>query len=87
FSYPYGDQASAGPREFGLAKELGLKTGVTTRRGLIHPRHATELTALPRVSLNGEYQKQRYVKVLLSGAPFALFNVVNRAANNASPVT
>jgi peptidoglycan/xylan/chitin deacetylase (PgdA/CDA1 family) len=87
FSYPYGDAASAGPREFNLVKELGLKTGVTTRRGLIHPRHATELTALPRVWLYSDYQKQRYVKVLLSGAPFALFNVVQRASNGASPVT
>jgi peptidoglycan/xylan/chitin deacetylase (PgdA/CDA1 family) len=86
FSYPYGDEASAGPREFDLVKELGLKTGVTARKGLIHPRHAAELTALPRVSLNGDYQKQRYVKVLLSGAPFALLSVVERASS-ASPVT
>jgi peptidoglycan/xylan/chitin deacetylase (PgdA/CDA1 family) len=84
FSYPYGDEASAGPREFALVKEMGLKTGVTTRKGLIHPRHAHELTALPRVSLNGDYQKSRYVKVLLSGAPFAFFNIVQKAA---SPVT
>src|SRR5215510_404789 len=83
FSYPYGDATSAGPREFALVKELGLRTGVTTRRGLIHPRHAAELTALPRVSLNGDYQKRRYVKVLLSGAPFALFNVVQRGSNAA----
>jgi peptidoglycan/xylan/chitin deacetylase (PgdA/CDA1 family) len=87
FSYPYGDEASAGPREFGLVKELGLKTGVTTRKGLIHRRHAAELTALPRVSLNGDYQKQRYVKVLLSGAPFALFGVMQRASSTASQVT
>jgi peptidoglycan/xylan/chitin deacetylase (PgdA/CDA1 family) len=87
FSYPYGDAASAGPREFALVKELGLKTGVTTRKGLIHPRHAAELTALPRVSLNGDYQKRRYVKVLLSGAPFALINVVQRTSSSASPVT
>jgi len=84
FSYPYGDEASAGPREFALIKEMGLKTGVTTRKGLIHPRHAQELTALPRVSLNGDYQKSRYVKVLLSGAPFAFFNMVQKAA---APVT
>jgi peptidoglycan/xylan/chitin deacetylase (PgdA/CDA1 family) len=84
FSYPYGDEASAGPREFALVKEMGLKTGVTTRKGLIHPRHAQELTALPRVSLNGDYQKSRYVKVLLSGAPFAFFNMVQKAA---SPVS
>lgn len=87
FSYPYGDEASAGPREFALARELGMKTGVTTRKGLIHPRHAQQLLALPRVSLNGDYQKPRYVKVLLSGAPFALFNVVQRASNTASPAT
>ena len=87
FSYPYGDAASAGPREFDLVKELGLKTGVTTRKGLIHPRHAQVLTALPRVSLNGDYQKQRYVKVLLSGAPFALLNAVERGSARAVPVT
>ena len=87
FSYPYGDEASAGPREFALVKELGLKTGVTTRKGLIHARHAQQLTGLPRVSLNGDYQKPRYVKVLLSGAPFAFFNMVQRASSAASPVT
>ena len=87
FSYPYGDEASAGPREFELVKELGLRTGVTTRKGLIHPRHARELTALPRVSLNGDYQKPRYVKVLLSGAPFAFLNMMPKASSGASPVT
>jgi peptidoglycan/xylan/chitin deacetylase (PgdA/CDA1 family) len=86
FSYPYGDEASAGPREFALVKELGLRTGVTTRKGLIHPRHAQELTALPRVSLNGDYQKARYVKVLLSGAPFAFFNMMPKVSGSASPV-
>jgi|SoiMethySBSTD1v2_1073268.scaffolds.fasta_scaffold09601_13 peptidoglycan/xylan/chitin deacetylase (PgdA/CDA1 family) len=86
FSYPYGDEASAGPREFALVKELGLRTGVTTRKGLIHPRHAQELTALPRVSLNGDYQKARYVKVLLSGAPFAFFNMMPKVSSSASPV-
>ena len=70
-----------------LARELGMKTGVTTRKGLIHPRHASQLTALPRVSLNGDYQKPRYVKVLLSGAPFALLNAVQRTSNSASPMT
>ncbi len=87
FSYPYGDEGSAGPREFALAKELGMKTGVTTRKGVIHARHAGELTALPRVSLNGDYQKSRYVKVLLSGAPFAFFNMVHRTSSGATPVT
>jgi len=75
FSYPYGDESSAGPREFGLAKELGLTTGVTSRKGLIHREHSSTLTALPRVSLNGDYQHPRYVKMLLSGVPFAVLNL------------
>jgi peptidoglycan/xylan/chitin deacetylase (PgdA/CDA1 family) len=87
FSYPYGDEASAGKREFELVRELGLKTAVTTRKGLIHAQHARELTALPRVSLNGDYQNPRYIKVLLSGAPFAFFNLVQKASSRPSPVT
>jgi peptidoglycan/xylan/chitin deacetylase (PgdA/CDA1 family) len=71
-SYPYGDPLSAGAREFQLARELGLRTGVTTRKGLLQPQHASMPTALPRVSLNGDYQHPRYLKVFLSGAPFAL---------------
>ncbi|HJU31647.1 MAG TPA: polysaccharide deacetylase family protein [Hyphomicrobiaceae bacterium] len=73
FSYPYGDEPSAGPREFALVRELGLKTGVTGRTGLIHARHVGELTSLPRIAVSGDYQKRRYLKVLLTGAPFGFF--------------
>lgn len=78
FSYPYGDEASAGEREFRITRELGLHTAVTTRKGLIDPAHSNRLTALPRVSLNGDFQDLRYVKVLLSGAPFAVWNLAAR---------
>lgn len=78
FCFPYGDAQSAGQREFDLVRELGMKTAVTTRKGLIHPRHATSLMALPRVSLNGDLQHQRYVKVMLSGVPFALLDAVQK---------
>ena len=74
FSYPYGDADSAGPREFQLARELGMKTAVTTRKGLLFPEHERHLTALPRVSLNGDFQARRYVSALLSGAPTYLWN-------------
>ena len=73
-SYPFGDAASAGPREFAMAAELGFKTAVTTRPGVVYRSHAGQLTALPRISLNGEYQHLRYVRVLLSGAATAMWN-------------
>jgi peptidoglycan/xylan/chitin deacetylase (PgdA/CDA1 family) len=73
-AYPVGDQASAGPREFKIAAELGFKTAVTTRPGVIFSQHSEHLTALPRISLNGNFQSPRYAKVLISGAPTALWN-------------
>jgi peptidoglycan/xylan/chitin deacetylase (PgdA/CDA1 family) len=78
FSYPVGDRTSAGPREFRIAAEVGFKTAVTTRPGVLFPEHAGHLTALPRISLNGEYQQRRYAKVLLSGAATALWNGFRR---------
>jgi peptidoglycan/xylan/chitin deacetylase (PgdA/CDA1 family) len=84
FSYPYGDEGSAGNREFEIARELGLETAVTTRKGLLRSGHANSMTALPRLSLNGDYQDARYVKVLLSGLPFALRDGVKGALRLAS---
>jgi len=78
FSYPVGDRTSAGPREFAIAAELGFKTAVTTRPGVLFPEHAGHFTALPRISLNGEYQRSRYAKVLMSGAATALWNRFRR---------
>jgi hypothetical protein len=57
-----------GPREFAIARENGFKTAVTTRPGVLYPEHSDHLTALPRISLNGEYQQRRFLGVLLSGA-------------------
>ncbi len=73
-AYPVGDPTSAGPREFRLARELGFKTAVTTRPGVLFKAHRAHLTALPRISVNGEFQQQRYMKVLISGAGTALWN-------------
>jgi len=77
-AYPVGDVTSAGPREFRIAAELGFKTAVTTRPGVLFKAHRDHLTALPRISVNGEYQRQRYVKVLMSGAGTALWNGFRR---------
>jgi peptidoglycan/xylan/chitin deacetylase (PgdA/CDA1 family) len=77
-SYPVGDPTSAGPREFRIAAELGFKTAVTTRPGVLFPDHRHHLMALPRISLNGEHQQLRYVRVLLSGAATAVWNGFRR---------
>jgi len=73
-AYPVGDRLAAGPREFKIASELGFKTAVTTRPSVIFRRHAGHLTALPRISLNGNFQRPRYAKVLISGAATGLWN-------------
>lgn len=77
-SYPLGDRTSAGPRDFAIARGTGFATAVTTRPGMLYAEHRDHLTALPRISLNGEYQQQRYVRVLVSGAATAMWNGFRR---------
>ncbi len=74
FAYPYGYPAAAGIRDFALAQKAGYMTAVTTRHGVCYQQHKDHLMALPRISLNGNFQKLRYVKTLLSGAPTRLAN-------------
>lgn len=78
FSFPYGDHESAGRRDFKLAQRAGFATAVTTRKGVLHAEHDEHLTALPRISLNGNYQSLRHVDVFLSGAPFLIWNGFRR---------
>jgi peptidoglycan/xylan/chitin deacetylase (PgdA/CDA1 family) len=77
-AYPYGDKIAAGAREFLLAQAAGFNTAVTTRPGMIFPESAGHLTALPRVSLNGNYQDTRILPVLTSGAATAMWNGFRR---------
>ncbi|MBN8997550.1 MAG: polysaccharide deacetylase family protein [Rhizobiales bacterium] len=77
-SFPVGDPTSAGPRDFDIARELGFRTAVTTRPGVLFAEHSAHLTALPRISVNGEFQRVRYLNVLLSGVPTALMNRFRR---------
>ena len=74
FAYPVGDRSSAGPREFEIVAKDGFRTGVTTRPGVLHAGHAQYLAALPRLSLNGLFQRVGDLDVLLSGLPFALMS-------------
>jgi peptidoglycan/xylan/chitin deacetylase (PgdA/CDA1 family) len=80
FAFPVGTTDAAGAREFGIAAGAGFKTAVTTRPGVLFPEHARHLTALPRLSVNGAFQRMRYLDVLLSGAPSALLNRFRRVA-------
>jgi peptidoglycan/xylan/chitin deacetylase (PgdA/CDA1 family) len=77
-AYPYGDRIAAGSREFKLARTAGFKTAVTTRPGMIFPDSADHLTALQRVSLNGNFQDERILPVLTSGAATAVWNGFRR---------
>jgi peptidoglycan/xylan/chitin deacetylase (PgdA/CDA1 family) len=71
-AYPYGSKDAIGPREFAAALDLGFAVGVTTQPGTLTSADLSRPTALPRISLNGYYQKRRYVSALASGIPFSL---------------
>ena len=77
-AYPYGDRTAAGPRDFAMARSIGFKTAVTTRPGMLFAENAAHLTALPRLSLNGNYQYERLLPVLTSGAATAMWNGFRR---------
>lgn len=74
FAFPYGYSAAAGPRDFALVREAGFDTAVTTRHGVLYPGHAGHLHALPRISVNGRFQRVRHVRTMLSGATGVLAN-------------
>lgn len=69
-AYPYGDPPAVSPREHRLAKDLGFTAAVTTQPGTLTSNGDTQ--ALPRISLNGHFQKAGYVSALASGIPFKL---------------
>jgi peptidoglycan/xylan/chitin deacetylase (PgdA/CDA1 family) len=77
-SYPYGDRVACAAREFEIAAELGFKTAVTARPGVLFARHTQCMTALPRIAVDGDYQRMRYLRVLLSGSATALWNKFHR---------
>lgn len=71
-AYPYGDRCAACQREYQAAEELGFSLAVTTNPGVLTEQSLASRYSMPRISLNGYYQKGRYVGALASGIPFAL---------------
>ena len=71
-SYPIGGRASAGAREYELALQAGVASAVTTLPGGLYPHSTSEITALPRISLNGLFQERRFVDVFATGAIFSI---------------
>lgn len=80
FAFPYGSPDAAGPRDYGLARQAGFASAVTTRKGMLFAQHRDHLHGLPRVSLNGHYQDRRYLELFASGAPFLLANRFRKVA-------
>lgn len=70
FCYPVGDARSAGPREAELARDIGFDLAVTTQPGVLKPGANPHL--LPRISVNGLYQRASHLRALVSGVPFLL---------------
>jgi peptidoglycan/xylan/chitin deacetylase (PgdA/CDA1 family) len=71
-AYPYGTVSAVGAREASLASALGFEIGVTTRPDVVTAAMSSATTMLPRLSLNGFYQKARYASALASGIPVRL---------------
>lgn len=72
FAYPYGTSEAATRREGAIARDLGFELAVTTQPGVLTPASSADIHYLPRISLNGLYQKPRYVSALASGIPIKM---------------
>ncbi|MRG55683.1 polysaccharide deacetylase family protein [Phyllobacterium sp. SYP-B3895] len=78
FAFPYGSAKAAGRREAEIAKDEGFVSAVTTRHGTIHVEHRTNLHALPRISINGRFQKLVYAQTMMSGVTTPIANAGRR---------
>ncbi|WP_160005047.1 polysaccharide deacetylase family protein [Rhizobium sp. 18055] len=72
FAYPYGTREAVTQQQAAIARDLGFALAVTTQPGVVGERSRESITYLPRLSINGLYQKTRYVSGLASGIPLKL---------------
>ncbi|MBO6719464.1 MAG: polysaccharide deacetylase family protein [Rhizobiaceae bacterium] len=73
-AYPYGYESAVGEREVALAEAAGFASAVTTRHGVLQVGHAQHLQALPRISVNGRYQRVAHMRTMVSGVTTPLAN-------------
>ncbi len=76
FSYPSGGANSFCRRDIELVAHAGYQTAVTTRPAHLWPINSgdptarTSLLTLPRISLNGHFQSDEWLRAIVSGLPF-----------------
>ncbi len=79
-AYPFGDDDSAGEREFRIAQAAGYATGVTTEGGVLDDRSARDMWALPRVFVSGVSLTAHGLRFKVSGIPFYVRDIFARRA-------
>jgi peptidoglycan/xylan/chitin deacetylase (PgdA/CDA1 family) len=79
FAYPYGGPHEAGAREFAMCREAGMETAVTTRMATVFPGDRANPHALPRLTLNGDYQDGPLLELLISGTLPKIRQIMNRS--------
>jgi peptidoglycan/xylan/chitin deacetylase (PgdA/CDA1 family) len=84
-AYPYGSGGAVGAREFKIASEVGYRTAVTAHTGVVKPGDADYLMQLPRLTLDGAYQRERYLDLLVSGVAPAAWNGLRRTLRPVHP--
>lgn len=70
FAYPYGGRTQAGLREFEAVHHADFNMALMTTPNVLNDQTRMNMYQLPRISLNGYYQKAQYVDALASGAIF-----------------
>jgi peptidoglycan/xylan/chitin deacetylase (PgdA/CDA1 family) len=82
-AYPYGSADAVGAREFAIASEVGYQTAVTTRTGVLSADDGACLMQLPRITVDGKFQRERHLAVLLSGVAPTAWNGLRRTMGRA----
>jgi peptidoglycan/xylan/chitin deacetylase (PgdA/CDA1 family) len=65
FAFPFGRSGDCGPREFDLARELGLTSAATTVKGLVFA--GQDPLRLPRITINGKHRNMALMEAHLTG--------------------